>query len=200
MDAIGAPKGIDVSVVGMLTNSNPGMYGLVMGYSTPVGMRVDVQKSGSWRTKGSTNYDMMRIGVVTDTSVKTAQTEYWEVWYKQSDVDSAWTSEVAMLVDGNEYTYGLSKKRVGDSLKEMLTEETLEQSGYDRPAKQRPAQGSIPFSSTCATMCALVRRTSFVQEVLVQVTVTRSSTTKRFGGQRTFPTSPFPWLAPCRVV
>ncbi|HQW06893.1 MAG TPA: hypothetical protein PLN12_13485, partial [Flavobacteriales bacterium] len=98
MDAIGAPKGIDVSVVGMLTNSNPGMYGLVMGYSTPVGMRVDVQKSGSWRTKGSTNYDMMRIVVVTDSSVKAAQTEYWEVWYKQSDVDSAWTSEVAMLV------------------------------------------------------------------------------------------------------
>ncbi|MBK6883440.1 MAG: hypothetical protein IPH05_10945 [Flavobacteriales bacterium] len=135
MDAIGAPKGIDVSVVGMLTNSNPGMYGLVMGYSTPVGMRVDVQKSGSWRTKGSTNYDMMRIVVVTDSSVKAAQTEYWEVWYKQSDVDSAWTSEVAMLVDEEEFTYKLSKKRVGDGLEEMLTDETIEQSGYDRPSK-----------------------------------------------------------------
>ncbi|MBK7110856.1 MAG: hypothetical protein IPH60_00180 [Flavobacteriales bacterium] len=111
------------------------MYGLVMGYSTPVGMRVDVQKSGSWRTKGSTNYDMMRIVVVTDSSVKAAQTEYWEVWYKQSDVDSAWTSEVAMLVDEEEFTYKLSKKRVGDGLEEMLTDETIEQSGYDRPSK-----------------------------------------------------------------
>lgn len=133
MGATGAPNGITVSIVGMLANSNPGMYGMVLGLSTPAGKRVDPKQSGSWKSKGSSNYDMMRVVVVNDASVKLANTEYWEVWYAQGDVDSdKWTTEVSMLADSKEYSYVFTKKSTGDGFDDEVTDAKLEPSGYDR--------------------------------------------------------------------
>ncbi|MCB0769839.1 MAG: hypothetical protein KDC00_05475 [Flavobacteriales bacterium] len=133
MAAAGAPKGIGVSVAGMLTNSNPGMYGMVLGFSTPAGKRVDPNQSGSWKSKGSSNYDMMRVVVVDDASVKLANTEYWEVWYTQGDVDSdKWSTEVSMFVDSSEYSFVFTKKSTGDGFDDEVTDAKLEPSGYDR--------------------------------------------------------------------
>lgn len=133
MAPVGAPDGIGVSVVGMLANGNPGMYGMVFGYSTPAGMRVDPKQSGSLPSKGSTHYDMMKVVVVKDAAVKTANTEYWEVWFLETDVNSdGWSTEVSMYVDGNTNTYVLTKKRTGGELDEEVTDEQLAPSGYDR--------------------------------------------------------------------
>ncbi len=137
MAAAGAPNGIDVSVAGMLPNGNPGMYGMVFGYSTPAGMRVDTKQSGSLPAKGSTHYDMMKVVVVKDASVKAANTEYWEVWFLETDVNSdGWSTEVSMVVDGNTNTYVLTKKSTGDELEDTVetevTDEQLSPSGYDR--------------------------------------------------------------------
>jgi hypothetical protein len=133
MAAAGAPNGIGVSVAGMLTNSKPGAYGMVLGFSTPAGKRVDPTKSGSWKSGGSSNYDMMRVVVVDDASVKLANTEYWEVWYAQADVDSdKWSTEVSMLLGSKEYSYVFTKKRTGDGFDDEVTEAKLEPSGYDQ--------------------------------------------------------------------
>ncbi|MEZ4758039.1 MAG: hypothetical protein R2817_14520 [Flavobacteriales bacterium] len=133
MAAAGAPNGIGVSVVGMLTNGNPGMYGMVFGYSTPAGMKVDPNQSGSLMSKGSSHYDMMKVVVVRDATVKSASTEYWEVWFLETDVNKDdWSTEVSMIVDGNTNTYVLTKKRTGGELDEEFTDEQLSPSGYDR--------------------------------------------------------------------
>ena len=121
MAATGAPNGIGVTVEGMLANSNPGMYGLVLGFSTPAGMRVDVSKSGSWSSKGSHVLDMMKVVVTPDAAAKAASTEYWEVWYKQSDVDANdWSTQATMIVAGSEHSYVLTKRRTGDGLDDGL--------------------------------------------------------------------------------
>lgn len=133
MSAAGAPAGIGVFVAGMLTNSAQGMYGLVLGFSTPAGMDVDTRLSGSWKTKGSDQFDMMKVVCTADASVKSASTEYWEVWFKQSDVDGdGWSTQVTMYVSGDEYSYVLTKKRTGDGLDDALTDGKLEPSGYGR--------------------------------------------------------------------
>ncbi|HNU57868.1 MAG TPA: hypothetical protein PKN30_14860 [Flavobacteriales bacterium] len=133
MAAAGAPAGIGVSVAGMLTNSSPGMYGLVLGFSTPSGSQVDTRLSGSSKTKGSNEYDMMLVVVTANASVKDNTTEYWEVWFKQSDVDGDdWSTEVLMQVGGDDYSYVLTKKRTGDGLDDGLTDDQLAPSGYDR--------------------------------------------------------------------
>ncbi|MEZ4739202.1 MAG: hypothetical protein R2818_07540 [Flavobacteriales bacterium] len=130
------PLGYAVEVAGMLTNSNPGMYGMVLGITTPAGVKVDVGASGSWKTKGASNYDMMLIKTAADGSLKSSTTEYWEVWYKQSDVDSdGWSTEVDLVIGNDTHQYTFVKKRTGDGLDEELTDATLEPSGYERPAK-----------------------------------------------------------------
>ena len=130
------PLGYAVEVVGMLTNSNPGVYGMVFGFTTPAGTKVNVKGSGSLIKPGSSNYDMMLVKTESDGSVKASTTEYWEVWYKQSDVDSnGWSTEVDFVVGTDTYVYTLTKKRTGDGFDEDLTEATLEQSGYEQPAK-----------------------------------------------------------------
>ena len=133
MTAAGAPAGIGVSVAGMLTNSAPGMYGLVLGFSTPAGTRVDTRLSGSWKSKGSDKFDMMKVVVTADASVKSANTEYWEVWFTQSDVDGDdWSTDLTFFVNSDEYSYVLTKKRTGDGLDDALTDGKLEPSGYGR--------------------------------------------------------------------
>lgn len=134
------PQGYNVVVAGMLPNSNPGVYGMVFGYQTPAGAMVDTKTSGSWKTPGSEKYNMMKVMTTTDPGTRSAQTEYWEVWFSDDDVNSdTWSTEVAMTVNGTQYPFTLTKKRTGDGFADEATDEVteakLEPNGYDRPVK-----------------------------------------------------------------
>lgn len=112
-----APLGYAVTLEGKLDNSNPGMYGMVFGYTVPAGKAVNVGQSGSLKTKGSSQYDYMKVSVVDDAKQAQASTEYWEVWFKEADVNSdGWSTEVQLLIGTTSYTYVLTKKRTGDGL------------------------------------------------------------------------------------
>lgn len=112
----GAPAGYAVSLVGKLDNSNPGMYGMVFGYTVPAGMKVDPSQSGSLQTPGSGKFDYMKVAVVSDAKAG-GSTEYWEVWFAEADVNSdGWSTEVTFVIGSSSYSYVFSKKRTGDGL------------------------------------------------------------------------------------
>lgn len=112
--AKGAPAGYAVTVAGKLDNSNPGMYGMVFGYTVPAGMKVDPSHSGSLKSSGSSNYDYMKVVAIADSKAP-ASTEYWEVWFAEADVNSdGWSTEVVLYIGSSQYTYVLTKKRTGD--------------------------------------------------------------------------------------
>ncbi|MCB9184198.1 MAG: hypothetical protein H6591_09785 [Flavobacteriales bacterium] len=112
-----SPLGYGVTLEGKLDNSNPGMYGMVFGYTVPAGKSVNVGQSGSLKTKGSSQYDYMKVAVMDNAKQAQASTEYWEVWFKESDVlADGWSTEVVLMIGTTTYTYVLTKKRTGDGL------------------------------------------------------------------------------------
>ena len=107
-----APNGYGVIVAGMLTGANPGDYIMIFGYQTPAGTRVDERHSGSTKSAPSGGFDQMLITTVNDPSVRTAQIEYWEVWFKTDEVNgTGWNTKVQVVVAGTQYPYTLAKKR-----------------------------------------------------------------------------------------
>ncbi|MCB0794796.1 MAG: hypothetical protein KDB88_08675 [Flavobacteriales bacterium] len=125
----GVPAGFGVSVEGMLRNSNPGMYGIVFGYSVPAGVKVVPQRSGSMIAPGSSNYDYMLVVTEADPAQKVPTTMYWEVWFSDDDVNgNDWNTEVQLQINGSNSQYSFSKKRTGDLLADEVSEKGYEKS------------------------------------------------------------------------
>lgn len=111
-----APEGYSVSVAGRNTAVQEGTYCIVFNYGVPAGKRVDPTRSGSEDEDGR-SYDGMLVTVVDDATQRSANSDYWEVWFTEDDVNgSGWSSEVKMKIGDNDHIWVLSKRRTGEDL------------------------------------------------------------------------------------
>ena len=110
------PAGYSISLVGKLSNSSPGGYGMVFGYTVPGGKKVDPAATGSLKGDNDT-FDHMKVAVGDDANPRVPNTQYWEVWFTEDAVNSNdWSTRVDLSLGGSTFTYTLTKKRTGDEL------------------------------------------------------------------------------------